>query len=90
MSELLPIGTVVDVVEPAITYHDTDWWGNETTGTRKPRCYRGRVEGYDIGGSKYHLAVYLGGGRFTKPLAWAFPSWCTAVNPAAQTEAGNG
>lgn len=80
MTELLPVGTIVDVTEPAITYTNTDWWGNQTTETDEPRRYRGRIEGYDMHGTKYHLAHEIAPGRFTsKPISWAFPSYCVPV-----------
>lgn len=57
---LLPIGTVVSVQE------------------RGPdaRTYTGRIAGYDIGHTKYHLGVRLSSGDFTDGITWAFPAWC--------------
>jgi hypothetical protein len=69
---MLTTGTYVQVTEPAIA-------GNP------PRSYIGRVVGYDMGRTKYHIGARFpawGEWRFANGGSWAFPSWVTEISKA--------
>lgn len=65
--ELLPVGTVVLVTEPAR--------GDDAA--RPP--YVAKIVGYDMGRTKYEIGVRFGGWGewlFLEGGSWTFPSWC--------------
>ncbi len=69
MTALLPVGTYVQVREHGPSL----------------RVYIGRVVGYDIGHSKYHIGARYGGwGRwlFTDGGLWAFPGKVEEITEA--------
>jgi hypothetical protein len=75
---LLPVGAYVRVVE-----HGPD-----------NRTYIGRVRGYDMSATKYHLDIRCGGWGewlFTNGGAWAFPSEVKEIseNEALQSTSGS-
>jgi hypothetical protein len=65
MPDLLPIGTIVKV---------TERWPTE-------RTYVGKVVGYDLGRSKYHVGARYAPGLYANGGWWPFPS---DVEPAGE------